>query len=177
MNKALVIIDVQEAFYTMPENYLYKKEELAANINELIAAARAYQVPVIFIQHTEYDYQGDEFYVDSPSWHLYHGLSRSDEDTVVRKTTWDSFHETELSDVLKEKSIEQLIFAGAQTEFCLDTTIRAAYSLGYKNNILAKDSHSTLDNSALPASKIIEHHETVWNGRFVTIQHVKDILF
>jgi len=177
MKKALVVIDVQEAFFSLPENYLYKKEELVSRINEWITAAREGKVPIIFIQHTDYDNADDEFYVDTPDWKLHHGLNIRAEDKLIRKTSWDSFYDTELASTLEEMSIEQLIFAGAQTEFCLDTTIRAAYSRGYKNNILAKNSHSTLDNTVLTAQKIIEHHEKVWNRRFVTILDVNEVSF
>jgi len=175
MKKALIIIDVQEAFFTLPENYLYKKEELVLRINKWIAAARHSEIPVIFVQHTDYDNVNDEFYVNTPDWELHHGLDIQAEDAVVRKTSWDSFYNTALANVLEQKSAEQLIFAGAQTEFCLDTTIRAAYSRGYTNNILAKDSHSTLDSSVLTAPKIIEHHEKVWHKRFVTIQDIEEV--
>lgn len=177
MNKALIIIDVQEAFFTLLENNLYKQEELVSNINELIAAARSSEVPIIFIQHTDYNNPDDEFYVNTPDWQLHYGLDIKEGDAVVLKTTCDSFCDTELMVILKAKSVEQLIFSGAQTEFCMDTTIRAAYSHGYKNNILAKHSHSTLDSSVLTAPQIIEHHEKVWNGRFLTIRTIDEIIF
>ncbi|WP_338554292.1 isochorismatase family protein [Paenibacillus sp. KS-LC4] len=177
MKQALIVIDVQEVFFDLPENYLYQKEDLVLRINQWIAAARSADVPVIFIQHTVYDNVNSPLYVDSPGWQLNHGLDMKPEDTVIRKTTWDSFHNTELSVLLEDNSIEQLIFAGAQTEFCLDTTIRAAYSRGYKSNILAKNSHSTLANAVLTASQIIEHHEQIWNGRFATIRGLDEHVF
>ncbi|MEY9095115.1 cysteine hydrolase family protein [Paenibacillus sp. RC84] len=176
MKKALVIIDMQEVFYTLPENHLYRKDELAGRINVLIDKARSASVPVVFIQHTSSD-PGDEFYPGSPDWQLYHGMARCEDDTVIRKTTWDAFHETELPDFLQKQGVEQLVFAGAQTEFCLDTTLRSAYSHGYKCNLVVKDCHSTLDSSVLPASKIIEHHENIWNGRFASLQPMEAIAF
>ncbi|MGG4142498.1 isochorismatase family protein [Paenibacillus algorifonticola] len=177
MKQALIVIDVQEVFFNLPENYLYQKEDLVLRINQWIAAARRAEVPVIFIQHTDYNNKNGEFYVDSPDWQLHHGLDIRPGDAVIRKTTWDSFHNTELPVLLEGKSIEQLIFAGAQTEFCLDTTIRAAYSRGYKSNILAKNSHSTLANAVLTAPQIIEHHEHIWNGRFVKIRELDEQVF
>ncbi|MEK1832395.1 hypothetical protein AAAC51_36335 [Priestia megaterium] len=56
-----------------------------------------------------------------------------------------------------------------QTEFCLDTTCRRAYSLGYKENILVKDAHSTFDTAVLSASKIVEHH----NNMLGQIRYIK----
>ncbi len=91
---------------------------------------------------------------------------------MIQKTTWDAFYQTELAAYLQAHHIEQLIFAGAQTEFCLDTTIRSAFSHGYHHNILIEDAHSTLDSNVLAAPHIIQHHESIWHNRFVRIQSI-----
>lgn len=175
-NKAVMVIDVQEAFFKFPEIELYQKEELVADINRLIGKARAGGVPVIFIQHTEYDYPADEFYLESPGWPIHHGLDRKDSDPVIRKSVPSAFHETELASVLKERSIEQLVFAGAQTDFCINATIRAAHDLGFKDNILLKNGHSTVDSPEQTAQEIISRHEQDWQeGRFVTILDLDQI--
>lgn len=93
---------------------------------------------------------------------------------MIQKPTWDAFFQTELAQYLQEQHIEQLIFAGAQTEFCLDTTIRSAFSHGYHHNILVEDAHSTLSNDVLAAPQIIQHHECIWHNRFVRIQPVAE---
>lgn len=168
MKQALVIIDMQEIFFNKPENYLYEKEGLLRNINRLIDQAHRQDIPVIFIQHTSQD-PDDELFEGTFDWQLHKHLTRLQSDKVIKKTTWDSFYKTELLNYLQENKIDQLIFAGAQTEFCLDTTIRAAYSLGYQHNRMFRDTHSTLDSSVLKAQDIIKHHESVWNHRFLTI--------
>lgn len=76
---------------------------------------------------------------------------------------------------MNELGIEQLVFAGAQTEFCLDTTMRNAYSKGFQQNLLVKGTHSTLDSALFSAEDIIKHHESVWNNRFVQICTLKEI--
>ena len=174
MKQALIVIDMQEIFFMEGENALYNREQLLTHVNQWIAGARQAQVPIVFIQHTSYT-PGDEFYVDTPEWQICSRLSRQPEDAVIRKTKWDSFYRTELLDWLKQHGIEQMIFAGAQTEFCMDTTIRAAYSLGYSHNIIAAESHSTLDNRVLSAEQIIRHHEQIWNGRFAALKSINDV--
>ncbi|WP_223554863.1 cysteine hydrolase family protein [Lysinibacillus sphaericus] len=169
MKQALIIIDMQEAFFLDDQNYLFDDEKVVENINTLITSARHSEVPIIFIQHTDSN-EDDDFAFGNPGWDLYHGLLRQPEDKVIQKTTWDAFYQTELAQYLQEQKIEQLIFAGAQTEFCLDTTIRNAYSHGYHQNILVEGAHTTLDSTVLNAQQIIKHHESVWNNRFVNIQ-------
>ncbi|MEW4369843.1 cysteine hydrolase family protein [Paenibacillus kandeliae] len=176
MKQALIIIDMQELFFNSEENALYQRESLIERTNTLIDKARAAGVPIVFIQHSD-ENPGDDLYPDTPDWEISAQLSRQLGDTVIRKTRWDSFYRTSLLDWLRRNEIEQIIFAGAQTEFCLDTTLRNAYSIGYQHNIVAADAHSTLDSSVLSAEQIIRHHESVWHKRFATLESVDQITF
>lgn len=176
MKQALLIIDMQEIFFDLPENALYQRDPLTEKVNQLIAQARAVNCLVIFIQHTSYT-PGEELYVDTPEWEIHHKINRQVEDRVFRKTKWDAFYETDLLAWLQDNQIEQIIFAGAQTEFCIDTSLRAAYSLGYQSNIVIQNGTSTLDSQVLRADQIIAHHENIWNGRFATVQSVEEVLF
>jgi nicotinamidase-related amidase len=168
MKQALIIVDMQEIFFNHPQYYLHNNEQLVMNINKLIKQAHEKNIQVIFIQHTDQNEQ-DDLFEGKNDWKLHKNLLVASTDKIIQKTKWDSFYQTELLDYLKTNEIEQLIFAGAQTEFCLDTTIRAAYSLGYQKNLLFKETHSTLDGVILNASDIINHHETIWNNRFLTV--------
>lgn len=138
MKQALVIIDMQEIFFNYPQNYLFNNEQLVTNINELIKQAHEKNVQVIFIQHTSQNEQ-DELFEGKDDWKLHKNLFVSPTDKIIQKSKWDSFYQTELLDYLKTNEIEQLIFAGAQTEFCLDTTIRAAFSLGIKKSTFQRN--------------------------------------
>jgi nicotinamidase-related amidase len=168
MKQALIIVDMQEIFFNHPQYYLHNNEQLVMNINKLIKQAHEKNIQVIFIQHTDQKEQ-DELFEGKNDWKLHKNLLVASTDKIIKKAKWDSFYQTELLDYLKTNEIEQLIFAGAQTEFCLDTTIRAAYSLGYQKNLLFKETQSTLNGAILNASDIINHHEAVWNNRFLTV--------
>lgn len=171
MKQALVIIDMQEVFFTEVENYIYHRKQLVENVNTLIDWARTSEIPVIFVQHTDIN-PSDEMAKGKLAWELHEGLHRKNNDPIIEKTTWDAFYQTSLEESLTKLEIEQIIFAGAQTEFCLDTTIRAAYSKGYQNNLLVEGTHSTLDSGQLNAEQIMKHHESIWNNRFVQIQPI-----
>ncbi|MDC2865082.1 isochorismatase family protein [Bacillus sp. BP-3] len=175
MKQALVVIDVQEIFFLEPQNFLYDKEHVVENINKLITKAHEKNIPVIFIQHTGTE-ETDEMFEGKDGWQLHKGLVKTSADKVIQKTKWDAFYQTELLDYLQEKEIEQIIFAGAQTEFCLDTTIRAAYSLGYQNNLLSRNTQSTITSAVLEAQQIIQHHENIWNNRFLKIVELDTVL-
>ena len=51
-----------------------------------------------------------------------HAIASQDGDSIVEKTTPDSFHKTNLNEVLREKGIEHVIISGMQTQYCVDTT-------------------------------------------------------
>ncbi|HTO61462.1 MAG TPA: isochorismatase family protein, partial [Bradyrhizobium sp.] len=61
-----------------------------------------------------------------------------------------------------------LIITGMQTEYCVDTACRAAAALGYKVS-LVEDAHTTFDSKALPAERIVAHHNATLRGAFVEL--------
>ncbi len=95
---------------------------------------------------------------------------------MIQKDSPDAFHGTDLQQELESNGIERLVVAGLQTEYCVDTTCRRAYSLGYEI-VLVRDAHSTWDTERLLASQIIEHHNDVLGGWFVTLKDEKDVVF
>lgn len=172
---ALLIIDVQMAMFSSIDNTLvYESEKTLNNILVLLEKARAAKNPVIFIQHTV---PSDEEYAEGkPTWFLHPSLKPSDDEKVIRKGTWDSFYKTSLHEELQKLGIKKLIIAGMQSEFCVDTTCRRAFSLGYES-ILVKDAHTTFDSVVLSAEKITQHHNHVLGGRFVKLKATSEIEF
>ncbi|WP_180270831.1 isochorismatase family protein [Sporanaerobium hydrogeniformans] len=82
---------------------------------------------------------------------------------------------TSLDRDLKADNIQEVIICGVQSEFCIDTTVKSAYSHGYKV-VLPKDAHSTYDSDTLSASQITTHHHTILE-QFVTLTMVNDLPF
>jgi nicotinamidase-related amidase len=77
---------------------------------------------------------------------------------------------------LRTNDVGKLVVVGLQTEYCVDTTCRRAYGLGYEV-ILVRDAHSTWDMGGMSASQIIDHHNNVLGGWFVTLKDEKDVSF
>ncbi|AYD03986.1 isochorismatase family cysteine hydrolase [Neorhizobium sp. NCHU2750] len=59
-------------------------------------------------------------------------LAPLDGEVVIEKPGKGAFYATELGEVLKEKGITQLVFAGVTTEVCVQTTMREANDRGYE---------------------------------------------
>ncbi len=154
---ALVVIDVQRGWYlsTPPP---HDAGPTLDRINDLIDRARAAGRPVFFVQHGE----APDYTPGTPGWELHPGLHREPADAVVPKTACDSFLATTLHHELRARRVETVAVCGAATEFCVDTTIRAAASLGYRV-VVPADAHATKDRPVLKAPEIIAHHNWVWN--------------
>jgi nicotinamidase-related amidase len=171
---ALLIIDAQTAMFTYEDAKLFNEQQVLANLVRLIEKARLAVIPVIFIQHTSL-HEADEYYQGKLTWEIYPELAPRADELIIPKTTWDAFHLTSLQDELQKLEIDSLIIAGMQTEYCLDTTCRRAFSMGYKN-VLVADAHSTFDTRILPAEKIIQHHNIVIGGRFAKLMSTNEVV-
>ena len=158
MKNALVIIDMQ----IMPfiwKNYggkaLYNEEQILGNVKHLIDKARQTNTPIYYIMYTEGE--GSPRAEGQPLWQVCPDIAPQEGDKIIVKYHADSFLETNLDQSLKENGIENLVICGVQTEFCIDTTVKSAYSHSYKV-VLPKDGHTTYDSDILKATQIIEHH-------------------
>lgn len=174
MTTALLIIDMQIALFSYEDEPLYRGEQVLDNIGRLIDEARRAGAPVIYVQHCSLE--DDEFREGSDTWPIHPQIAPQETDFIVKKYSWDAFHGTPLQEYLQNQGVQKLVIAGGQTEFCLDTTCRRAYSMGYKS-ILAQDAHTTLDSRLMSAPQIIAHHEHVLGGRFVMLKPSAEVIF
>lgn len=159
MTTALLIIDVQHAL-CHGEYAGFEADRVIRNINSVSHRVRESGGLVIAIQHES---PSGALVYKSDGWKLANGLVTTPNDIFIRKTATDSFHNTELHAVLQKHAVNHLIVCGLQSEFCVDTTIRRALTLGYPVTLIA-DGHTTMDNGVLTAAQISAHHnETLSN--------------
>ena len=71
--------------------------------------------------------------------------------------------------------VDELVVCGLQSEFCVDSTVRHASTLGFPVTLVA-DAHSTWDAASLTAAQIIEHHNRVL-ATYVTVASSGAIVF
>ncbi|MFF2907732.1 cysteine hydrolase family protein [Paenibacillus sp. NPDC057934] len=169
---ALLIIDVQEAMFSYPGQELYEGPRVMDRIISLLDKARLSGTPVVYIQHTE----DEEFTRDSPTWQISARIQPQEGERIIEKPTWDAFHRTILHETLQQMGITRLIIVGMQTQFCVDTTTRRAYSLGYES-VLVQDAHSTFDTEQLSGKDIVSHHNDILGGRFAELKLESEVEF
>ncbi|WP_413722347.1 isochorismatase family protein [Sodalis sp. RH24] len=167
MTTALLIIDMQNhilhGLADAARQPLLDRRlgEVAQRLAALQLRARAAGAPVILVQH---DGDGDHRLArGGEGWRIRADLGPAPGDIVVHKRSCDSFYATDLADCLQRLGVTRLVAGGCMTQFCVDTTVRRAVSLGY-DVVLAGDGHTTADSGALGFAQIIAHHNALLDG-------------
>jgi nicotinamidase-related amidase len=158
--KALLIIDMQNGSFTK-ETPRYDAVNVIKNINQLSDSFRANNDMVIFIQH-DGSLNGD-FIPGTKEWDILPDLNRHASDQYISKTANDCFYRSSLHEVLQSKDINELVITGCATDFCIDATVKSAFTKDY--NITAiKDGHTTADRQDITADKLINHYNWIWSN-------------
>ena len=155
-NTALLVIDVQNGVVDGSHN----RDSMVDNINALVDRARAENVAVVWVQHSD-----EHLPWDSDSWQYVPELVRRDSEPLVHKRYGDSFEDTELEALLAERGVGCLVVTGAQTDACVRSTLHGAFVRGYDVTLVG-DAHTTEDLSAYgapPPDKVIAHTNLYWN--------------
>jgi nicotinamidase-related amidase len=154
-NTALVIIDVQNGVMAGAHD----RDGVIANINTLVDKARAEDVPVVWVQHSD-----DDLKRDSDEWQYVPELVRQPSEPLVHKNFGDSFEATDLESLLAERGVGRLVVTGAQTDACIRSTIHGAFTRGYDVTLVG-DAHTTEDLTAYGApspDQVIAHTNLYW---------------
>jgi nicotinamidase-related amidase len=174
-NTALLVIDVQNGVVANGHN----RDGVVANINEVVAKARAADVPVVWIQH-----DAEDLPKGSDNWQIVPELAPNEGEPKVEKQYGDSFEATELDKVLAGLGVGSLVITGAQTDACVRSTLHGAVARGY-DALLISDAHTTDDYSqyGMPAAdKVIAHTNMYWQyqtapGRTMGIASAEEVDF
>ena len=133
---ALLVIDVQNGDI----GKAYERDRVIANIATLVDRARAEDVPVLWVQHSD-----DESCRGAPrTGSTSPELERWTPSPWSTRRYGDSFEATDLEERLAERTVGRLVVTGAQTEECIRSTLHGALVRGY-DATLVSDAHTTED--------------------------------
>ena len=161
MTKALIIIDMQNGVVNPAGKAIYNQAGLVHLINERIAVYRRAQLPIVFVQHVD-----ETLVPNSLAWQLVSSLDVLPTDLRIKKEHSNAFYQTNLQDILTRRQVDQLEICGAQTEYCVDATIKMAHGLGYQL-MMKHGAASTFDNSYMTAQETNAFFEGIWQDRFL----------
>jgi nicotinamidase-related amidase len=159
-NTALLVIDVQNAAV----EHAHDRDAVVGNVSHLVDRARREGVPVVWVQHSD-----DHLERGTEGWQIVSELSPGEAEPLVEKEYGDSFEDTNLETVLSELGVGRLVVVGAQTDWCVRSTLHGAIARGY-DATLVSDAHTTDDQTewgAPPPEKVIAHTNLYWTHHTV----------
>jgi nicotinamidase-related amidase len=152
---ALLVVDVQKGVVAGA----HERDSVVANVASLVEQARAEQVPVVWVQHSD-----AQLVPGTDDWRIVDELNPDEAEPLVAKNYGDSFEDTNLEAVLAGLAVGRLVVAGAQTDACIRSTLHGALARGY-DTILVSDAHTTEDQSSWGAPSpdlVIAHTNLYW---------------
>lgn len=140
--QALILIDIQNIYFTEGGYHLYQPELAARQAKKVLNSFRAAGLPVIHIKH-RFDtggYREDSEYLNRIYWEV----QPEDNETVIEKSCPNAFLCTNLARVLQELGVTNVVIAGMMSHMCVDTTVRACQDYGLQVTVIP-DACTTLN--------------------------------
>lgn len=167
MKTALLVIDIQNL---LVKEKPYAIEERLALWKDSITKARQAGIEIIYVRQND-----EEFATGSHGWDIHPAVAPLADEKIVDKRYSSAFKDTNLKAYLDEQGIERLIVMGMSTNFCIDTTIKVAFELGYTVAVI-KDGTTTPYTADLPANDLIGQYETIWSWSFAQVDTLENII-
>ncbi|MEO3860545.1 isochorismatase family protein [Acrocarpospora sp. B8E8] len=174
MNRALIVIDVQESFRAQPNWDQIGNPKIAEPVNRLVRLARANGDLVVWVLHAE---AGSGGAFDPVNGHV----RLMDEvgpplagEPMLRKTSHNAFTTTNLQQLLTEAGVRELVVCGIRTEQCVETTARIGSDLGYQV-LFVTDATTTGPVGGFSVEEITARTKAVLRDRFAAIVSVAEL--
>ncbi|MFI6323909.1 cysteine hydrolase family protein [Nonomuraea sp. NPDC050556] len=161
MKRALVVIDVQNEYFTgnLPIAYPPREESLA-RIVDAIDAANAAGIPVVMVQHSA-PAESPLFGKGGHSWELHEDVAAKPYDKLVEKTLASSYARTDLGEWLDGQGVDTVSIVGYMTQNCDESTARDAYHRGQRVEFLSDATGTVALHNGAGSRSAQEVHEGV----------------
>jgi nicotinamidase-related amidase len=123
MQPALLVIDVQKAFFDINPTTAQSLNEAIETINAAIALFREKGLPVISVQHMD---EANNLVPGQVGFDLPDTLAVLPSDLHIHKTYGNSFNKTPLEGKLRELGVDTVVVTGFCAEYCVLSTYRGA---------------------------------------------------
>lgn len=123
MKPALLVVDVQKAFFQLRPATAQSLNDAVECINAAIALFRQRGLPVVFVQHVE---QEDALLPGEERFDLPEGLDVLSSDLHIHKRYGNAFNKTSLENELRALGVDTVIITGFCAEYCVLSTCRGA---------------------------------------------------
>ncbi|WP_321374626.1 cysteine hydrolase family protein [Pseudomonas extremaustralis] len=159
---ALLILDIQVGLVHGPEKP-WRCEALLQTVNTLMDKARSAGAPIFLARHI--GPAGSPIEPGSPLTEVAQELKLLGDEVVFEKRRPNAFEMTDLADNLRSRGVTGVVITGMKTQYCVDSTCRAARDLGF-DAVLIADGHTCSDTPVIKAQDIVAHHNATLDGPF-----------
>jgi nicotinamidase-related amidase len=167
---ALLILDMQVGLFHGPDKP-WAGEALLDRLNALLTKARSAGAPIFLARHV--GPPGSPIEPGSPLVQLLPELRLTGDEVIFEKNRPNAFAMTDLVEQLKARGAEGVVIAGMKTQYCVDSTCRAARDLDF-DAVLIADGHTCADTPDVKAPVIIAHHNATLAGPFCRVVRAED---
>ncbi len=158
MKPALLVIDVQKAFFGLTPVMTQSLNDAIEYINAAIKLFRDKQLPVICVQHMD---EGDNLVPGQDGFDTPESMHILPSDVHIHKTYGNSFNKTPLTETLHDLGVDTVILTGFCAEYCVTSTYRGAMDLDLTPIIL----RCAIASASLENIKFVEDiHDSVTFG-------------
>jgi nicotinamidase-related amidase len=131
MNRALILIDIQNDYFENGANPLAGSLPASENATRILDIFRTKNLPVIHVQHLATRPDATFFIPGTTGAEIHANVKPLPHELVIEKHFPNSFRETGLLVHLKSLGIDELVICGMMTHMCVDATTRAAKDFGF----------------------------------------------
>jgi len=179
VNRALIIIDEQMDYFPGGRMELVGSEAALEATLRVLDHARKSGWKVFHIQHLAVKSTATFFLPGTPGVELHPSFKPGKDEPVVQKNFPNSFRGTGLAEKLKEAEITDLVVCGMMTHMCVDTTVRAAFDLGFTVE-LVPDACATKDLSyggkSVRAEEVRTAYLAALSGTFARLTAAEELI-
>jgi isochorismate hydrolase len=135
---ALLVIDMQNFFLEDSSHaYVPASSKIIGNVNHLISIYENYKLPVVYTRYAFLENEetgimarwwNDIVRENSKEAEISPEINVPEGSTILRKTKYDSFQDTDLLKILTDASVKTVVVTGVMTHLCCETTARSAFT-------------------------------------------------
>ena len=153
MKPALLVIDVQKAFFSDNPARSADLQDAARYINAAIELFRRKNLPVVCVQHMNPE---DNLVPGQPGFDVPDILNILPGDLRIHKTYGNSFTKTPLAETLRKMGVDTVVVTGFAAEGCVLATVRGAEDYDFTSMILRSSIIGGKPGNALLVESITE---------------------
>ena len=180
MSTALIIVDIQNDYFSNGNMELSNPDKAAANAAKVLEWFRQNNKDHVFhVQHIASNPAAGFFLPDTAGVEIHESVQPLEHESVITKHFPNSFLKTKLESKLREAGVTKVAVVGMMTHMCIDATVRAAVDLGFGTTLI-EDACATKELSyqekVVPAEQVHYAFVGALNGVYANVISTEQFL-